>query len=153
VARVLITGMSGAGKSTLLEGLAARGHLVVDTDYGGWVLADGRWDAARMSDLLQREHRLVVAGTVDNQAKFYGRFDHIVLLSAPLDVLLARVASRSTNPYGRDPAERLEIAHYVETVEPLLRQAATLELDGRAPASELVTAVEDLLGTAAERGS
>jgi hypothetical protein len=62
--------MSGAGKSTLLHVLAERGHLTVDTDYDGWTLADGRWDAARMSDLLSWEPDVVVAGTVDNQGDF-----------------------------------------------------------------------------------
>ena len=51
MSRVLVTGMSGVGKSTLLEELARRGYTVLDTDYDGWVLADGRWDEARMSDL------------------------------------------------------------------------------------------------------
>jgi adenylate kinase family enzyme len=83
MSRVLVTGMSGVGKSTLLEGLARRGYTVLDTDYDGWVLADGRWDEARMSDLLDRVTSIVVSGTVENQAKFYDRFDHILLLSAP----------------------------------------------------------------------
>ena len=137
--------MSGTGKSTLLVGLAERGHRVVDTDYKGWILADGCWDAARMSDLLKQESRIVVAGTVDNQVDFYDRFDHIVLLSAPLEVILARVSSRDTNPYGRTAAEQTEIAYYIQTVEPLLRKTATLELDGRASPSELVSAVEALI--------
>jgi adenylate kinase family enzyme len=67
VARVLIPGMSGTGKSTLLRALAERGHRVLDTDYDGWILPDGRWDAGRMSQLLDSEPRIAVAGTVDNQ--------------------------------------------------------------------------------------
>jgi dephospho-CoA kinase len=145
MARVLVTGMSGAGKSTLLHVLAERGHLTVDTDYDGWTLADGRWDAARMSELLAREPGLVVAGTVDNQGDFYDRFDHVVLLSAPLDVLIERVSSRTQNPYGRTAAEQAEIAQYVQAVEPLLRRTATIELDGRAGISELAAAVEELI--------
>ena len=31
-----------------------------------------------MSDLLDRVISIVVSGTVENQAKFYDRFDHIV---------------------------------------------------------------------------
>jgi hypothetical protein len=34
----------------------------------------------------------------------------------------------------------------VETVEPLLRRGATLELDGQRPASELADAIEQLVG-------
>jgi shikimate kinase len=137
--------MSGTGKSTLLHVLAGRGHLTVDTDYGGWTLADGRWDAIRMSELLDREPDVVVAGTVDNQGDFYDRFDHVVLLSAPLDILIERVSSRTTNPYGQTADEQAEIAQYVQTVEPLLRRTATIELDSQASVNELAGAVEDLI--------
>ena len=136
--------MSGTGKSTLLHVLAERGHLTVDTDYDGWTLDDGRWDATGISKLLDREPDVVVAGTVDNQGDFYDRFHHVVLLSAPLDVLIERVSSRTTNPYGQTADEQAEIARYIQTVEPLLRRTATMELDGRASVSELVGAVEEL---------
>src|SRR5690348_16281340 len=98
--RVLVTGMSGAGKSTLLEELSCRGYRVVDTDYDGWTLAGGAWDEARMAALLAEPGDVFVSGTVDNQGRFYDRFDHVVLLSAPLNVLLDRVASRPNNPHG-----------------------------------------------------
>jgi shikimate kinase len=74
---------------------------------------------------------VVVSGTVENQGRFYDRFDHVVLLSAPLDVLIERVTKRTNNPYGNDPEQHAEIAGYVATVEPLLRRGATLELDAR----------------------
>jgi shikimate kinase len=136
--------MSGTGKSTLLDVLAERGHLTVDTDYDGWTLDDGRWDATRMSKLLDREPDVLVAGTVDNQGDFYDRFEHVVLLSAPLDVLIERVSSRTTNSYGQTADEQAEIAQYVQTVEPLLRRTATTELDGQASVSELAAAIEEL---------
>ena len=136
--------MSGTGKSTLLHVLAERGHLTVDTDYDGWTLADGRWDTTKMSGLLDREPDVVVAGTVDNQGDFYDRFDHVVLLTAPLGILIERVSSRTTNPYGQTADEQAEIARYVQTVEPLLRRTATIELDGQASIDELACAVEEL---------
>jgi len=145
MSRILVTGMSGAGKSTLLRGLARRGHPVLDTDHDDWVLPDGRWDEARISDLLGRATNIVIQGTVENQGKFYDRFDHIVLLSASLETLIERVATRTSNPYGKRSEERAEIAHYVETVEPLLRRGATVELDGRTDPALLVDAVEMLI--------
>jgi adenylate kinase family enzyme len=144
VARVLVTGMSGAGKSTLLGELHRRGHFVVDTDYDEWVLSDGTWDEPRMARLLAGHRDVIVCGTVDNQARFYDRFEHIVLLSAPLDVLLTRVAERTNNSYGRSPADRADIARYLTTVEPLLRRGATVEMDGRSPVAALGDAVEEL---------
>jgi shikimate kinase len=137
--------MSGAGKSTVLDELRRRGFVTVDTDYDGWVLPDGTWDEPRMDGLLASYDVVIVSGTVDNQGRFYDRFHHIVLLSAPLDVLLKRVADRA-NPYGRTPAQRAEIAGYVRTVEPLLRRGATVELDSRRDVSELADAVAELAG-------
>ncbi|WP_078328341.1 AAA family ATPase [Mycobacteroides salmoniphilum] len=139
--RVLVTGMSGTGKTTLLEELARRGYPTVDTDYDGWTLADGRWDAARMAELLDQRSEVIVSGTVDNQVDFYDRFGHVVLLSVPLEVAIARVSSRTNNPYGRTDTERAAIARYTEEVEPLLRRSATVELDGRLPVAELAERV------------
>ncbi len=137
--------MSGAGKTTLLNELSRRGHPAVDTDYGGWTRPDGTWDEARMTDLLGERAEVVDSGTVDNQGRFYDRFDHVVLLSAPLPVLLDRLRTRSNNPYGQTAAQRAEVEGYVTEVEPLLRRGATVELDGRRPVSELADAVEELL--------
>jgi shikimate kinase len=137
--------MSGTGKTSLLEALAARGHLTVDTDHHGWTGADGRWDEPRMAALLARETTVAVSGTVDNQGRFYDRFDDVVLLSAPVEVLLSRVRTRTGNPYGRTPEHEAEIRQYLRDVEPLLRRGATLELDGRDPIEELADVVENRL--------
>jgi dephospho-CoA kinase len=144
VAAVLVTGMSGTGKSSTLAELARRGHTVVDTDYGGWTegvpSADGRgserlWREDRIDRLLA-EHdggALFVSGCVANQGRFYPRFDAVVLLSAPAEVILERVAGRDTNDYGKSEAEREWILRDLATVEPLLRAGATAEIDTRAP--------------------
>lgn len=153
--RVLLTGMSGAGKSTVIGELAARGYKAIDTDSDEWcewveVAADERAGLAAGRDLVWREERmdrllssedsevLFVSGCRSNQGKFYGRFDHIVLLSAPVPVLMERLATRTNNPYGKDPEELAQILGYVETVEPLLRKSASVEVDTRAPIGEVV---------------
>jgi shikimate kinase len=145
MARVLVTGMSGAGKTTVLDELCRRGHLTVDTDYDGWERPDGTWDERRMDQLLAQQLDVIVSGTVENQGRFYDRFEHVVLLSAPLHVLIERVSRRTNNPYGRTAEQQAEIAQYVQTVEPLLRRGATLELDGRQPVSELADLIERLI--------
>ncbi|MGZ0150709.1 AAA family ATPase [Kribbella sp. WER1] len=142
--RILITGMSGAGKTTVLDELGRRGRRTVDTDYDGWTRPDGTWDEPRMRELLAYDE-VIVSGTVENQGMFYDRFHHVVLLTAPLETLLERVRRRTNNPYGRSPAEQAEITQYVRTVEPLLRQGATLELDTRQPIARLADTVEQLL--------
>jgi dephospho-CoA kinase len=154
VTRILVTGMSGTGKSSALEALAARGHRTVDTDTDEWsewvTLGDGSrdwvWREGAIARLLDghRDGALYVAGCKSNQGRFYGRFDHVALLSAPLDVILARVDARNDNPYGKSPDERDLIATYVETVEPRLRATATIEIDASRPLAEVVGRLEEL---------
>lgn len=147
--RVLITGMSGTGKSSLLHELAARGYRTVDTDYGGYfeTVGDERlWREEKVSALLasapdERPGVLFVQGTTRNQVVFYPRFHHIVLLSAPAEVLIERLATRTNNPYGKDPAELAETLRYQQTVEPLLRASATLEVVTTVPVAQVADIV------------
>jgi dephospho-CoA kinase len=155
---VLVTGMSGTGKSTALVELARRGHRVVDTDYGDWTQdapsadregTERLWREDRIDTLLE-EHDggvLFVSGCVANQGSFYPRFDAIVLLSAPADVILGRVATRDTNDYGKTEEQRDLIVHHLATVEPLLRAGATTEIDTRASRTEVVDALERIAGS------
>jgi dephospho-CoA kinase len=150
VKRVLITGMSGTGKSSVLSLLRARGFKTVDTDYGGWteqVDAPGDprtkewlWLEDRMASLLSTEDAevLFVSGAARNQTKFYPQFDHVVLLTAPVAVITERLASRTNNPYGKDPAELAQVLELKATVEPALRRGADLEIDTSAPLDEVV---------------
>ena len=119
--------------------------MAVDTDYGGWELPDGTWDEQRMHQLLASNPDVIVSGTVENQHRFDDHFEHVVLLSAPLHVLVERVSARTNNPYGKTPEQQAEIARYVDTVEPLLRRRATLELNGQRPATDLADVIEDLV--------
>jgi len=141
---ILVTGMSGTGKSTVLRELRRRGHLTVDTDYDAWELPNGCWDEARMDVLLAQYADVIVSGTVENQGHFYDRFEHVVLLSAPAEVMLDRVRRRINNPYGKTAEQQDEILQYLRTVEPLLRRGATLELDGRRLVTELADVIEGL---------
>jgi shikimate kinase len=144
VARVLITGMSGVGKSSLLAELARRGYRTVDTDYGDYhETVDGErlWREDRIAALLAQGGPLFVQGTTRNQVVFYPAFDNIVLLSAPADVLVDRLTTRTTNPYGKEPAEVAETLDNLKSVEPLLREAATLEVVTTVPVAQVADIV------------
>lgn len=149
--RVLLTGMSGTGKSSVIEALAARGYKAVDTD-NGWCepLPDGRqrWREDAVEHLLAIEDTdvLFVAGCEENQVRFHPRFDVIILLSAPAEILAERLSSRAGNPYGKAPAELRRVFDDLRAVEPLLRQAADHEIRTTMPLTDVVTAVLRLIG-------
>lgn len=140
---VLVTGMSGAGKSSALDALAGRGYTTVDTDDGDWIhLVDGEplWREPLIDELLNRPRTtpLFVQGTVANQGRFYPRFDAVVLLTAPAEVLLDRLQRRTNNAFGKHPAERARILADLAAIEPLLRHAATDVIDTTRPLSDVV---------------
>ena len=144
--RILITGMSGSGKSAVIAELVARGYRAHDLDtpeWSEWVAAspsdkltpvEGRdwvWRQDRVRRLLMdhQDRRLFIAGTSESMSTMFSLIDVIILLSAPLDVLMDRLASRSIGGYGHSPADRQKVIELVSTVEPLLRKVAHIEID------------------------
>ena len=79
-----------------------------------------------------------MSGTVSNQGRFYDRFDAVVLLSAPAEVLLSRIETRSENPYGKTSEQRELILRHLVEVEPLLRKSCTQEIDATQPLANVV---------------
>lgn len=156
--RILLTGLSGTGKSTLITALAARGYTAIDADdeaFSMWAepttdadtfgppVEAGRdwvWREDRIEELLSTQDTdvLFMAGCAENMGKFLPQFDQVVLLSAPADVLRERLRTRTTNAYGKHPDETARVLSQVETVEPLLRRVAGVEIDTSAPLEKVV---------------
>ena len=155
MASILVTGMSGVGKSTALAKLARRGFETVDTDDGDWIsVVDGEplWREARIDALLSvpRPSHLFVQGTVANQGLFYDRFEAVVLMTAPIEVIVHRLRTRTTNDFGKSAAEEAKILRDLAEFEPVLRSGATHELDTTGTVDDVVDsliAVADDLGT------
>ena len=162
VKRILLTGMSGTGKSAVIAELAARGYHAVDADcdeYSHWVAVgdddadipgspveagrDWVWREGRIQALLAAADAdiLFLGGCAANMRGFLPQFDLIILLSAPAEVIVGRLATRTTNPYGKRPAEVARTLELIEAVEPLLRRIATHEIDTSAPLDEMVASI------------
>jgi dephospho-CoA kinase len=156
--RVLITGMSGTGKSSVIMALAARGYQAVDADQpefselvdvptneltGVGPGKDWIWQEDRIQRLLTTTEAdlLFVSGTSSNQRKFYPYFDHIVLLSAPPAVITERLADRTTNVFGKEPEELDRTLQLQQTIEPMLRRAADIEVDTRVALEDVIAII------------
>lgn len=155
--------MSGTGKSSVITELAARGYKAVDTDDDGlselvsvpddeptgldpgqdWV-----WREDRIRDLLSTDDAevLFLSGCSPNQGKFYPQLDHVVLLTAPADVIVERLATRTNNPYGKRPEEVARVLGLLQTIEPLLRRGAGHVVDTSVPLDQVVATVLRLVG-------
>jgi dephospho-CoA kinase len=136
--------MSGVGKSTLVAELRRRGLAAYDADDHGLSepRGDGRWGwrADAVAALLAQDVDLLFfAGTSEEQAEL--PFDVRVLLTAPRDVIVERLQSRTTNTYGREGAELAQALADLDEVEPLLRRSADLVLTTTAPPAELADRV------------
>ena len=139
--RIFITGMSGTGKTSVVEALRSRGFTAIDSDYDNWrefstVNGESEWllREDKMYELLATSSNapLFIAGCSSNQGKFYPFFDYKILFSAPLEIMLDRVAQRTSNPYGKSETERNEIRWNFEHIQPLLKKSADLEIDSTA---------------------
>jgi shikimate kinase len=144
--RELNTGMSATGKSAVVRELAARGYRAVDLDtpeWSEWVDADppdvltprdGKdwvWREGRVRTLLS-EHQsgtLFISGCAENMNRFSPLIGQIVLLSAPMEVIMKRLETRSPSGYDNPREERQKVSELIATIEPLLRDCADHEID------------------------
>ena len=149
--RVLLTGMSGTGKSSVIRALADLGYKAIDTD-DGWCeqLPGGRqrWREDAIARLLATGDAdvLFVAGCEENQVRFHPQFDHIILLSAPIQTMMQRLVDRTGNSFGKKHGDLSRVLSDTENVEPLLRRAADREIITTVPLEDVVRAVLRVVG-------
>ena len=150
--------MSGTGKSTVIARLAAGGYEAVDLDcdeFSEWVSdntgssveanRDWVWREDQVQALLSSNTEvLFVSGCAPNMGKFLSQFDSVILLSAPVGVIVERLATRTTNAYGKRPDEAARVLDLINSVEPLLRKAADHEIDTSASLDVVVATVLQL---------
>lgn len=135
--------MSGVGKSAVAGSLKARGYVAVETDHDAYVVApDGEWlwDEETVDRHLSDPgaETVFIVGSASNQVGFYDRFDVIVLLSAPTEVMLDRIRTRANNPFGKSPEERAKVLDDQQQVEPILRRVAHHEIVTDRPVDDVV---------------
>lgn len=149
--KIFITGMSGTGKSTVISRLSQMGYRAVDLDEPKWSYyneeSDWIWREDQVKRLLdsEQDNLLFISGCPTNQVKFYPNFDLIILLSAPPEILVERLQSRTNNNYGKQQNELEEVLEYLETVEPRLRKIANHEINASMPLEQVVSVILNVL--------
>jgi thymidylate kinase len=165
---VWVTGVSGCGKSTVCEALRATGRLAVDADWDGfnhWVHRDRgervvdpsfpvppgwmnehAWciDRRSVAALAAEagEQTAFLFGVVENDADVWDLFDHVVCLVIDEETLRYRLATRTTNAFGKEPDELQVVLAWNRDVEARYRSSGASIVDANQPI-ELV--VRDLL--------
>lgn len=150
--------MSATGKSTVITGLSSLSYKAVDLDSEAWSIwvnaaadpaypdnevqpgKDWVWNEPRVLELLSTldTDLLFLSGCASNMDKFYSYFDHIVLLTAPDDVIIQRLSQRQGTAYGRTDEEVARVLRLKQSIEPLLREGADLEIDTSIPGRSIV---------------
>jgi broad-specificity NMP kinase len=117
------------------------------TAASAWSTSHGHqhWDITRIRELLATEDTDVLFVVGSDDAQVYPDFDHIVLLSAPPDVMVERLASRTNNPFGKSAEGRARILADLETFEPPMRRGATHEIDTSKPLDHVIDEILSLV--------
>jgi shikimate kinase len=169
VSLVLVTGISGSGKSTVCVELQARGYEAHDMDLEGnaaWIHREtGRaWPPHQRPDTgapdwferyewrvvpekveglaaRARDRTIFLAGMATNGHEVWHLFSRVIYLAIDEPTLRRRVASRTTNDFGKTPSELAAILEWHEFAERQHRQAGATMIDATLPPDRVVDAV------------
>jgi hypothetical protein len=134
----MITIRCGRGQD-LIHDLTGTAGLPVEPERD-WV-----WREDRVAELLARDGDLLfVSGCAANMGRFLPCFDDVVLLRAPVDVIVSRLAARAPGEYGSRPDQAERVVALVDTVEPLLRRVADHEVDSSGALEDTLAAVLEI---------
>ncbi|HET6864113.1 MAG TPA: AAA family ATPase [Candidatus Saccharimonadales bacterium] len=166
----LITGVAGTGKSTLAKELRRRGYAAYDTEEGfsyyvdkltgercaypkqpspDWYERHERvFDEKILMNLLKKhaDEPLFIASITANQAKYYGQFDKIFLLTAPDEVIVHRLGTRTNNYFGRHPLDLQRVIGRHQQFDDELKALGAQPVDSTRPietvANEVIKAIQ-----------
>jgi hypothetical protein len=167
MALVWVTGSSGVGKSTVCALLKSRGELAVDADWEGyshWVdrtsgqtVTDppyptpGAWlerfawriSRADVEALGTRMHdkTAFLCGSAENEIAVWDLFDRMICLVVDNETLRARLATRTTNAFGKHPEELEAALGWNEDVKSTYRRLGATIIDGTPPPPDVADAI------------
>lgn len=159
---IYVTGIPGAGKSAVRHELIRRGYRAYDTDEDDISPASettstpagegtrsrryARLSRERVEGLAQaaRTETVFLCGTKANDNEVWDLFSQVIYLAIDEGTLRERLATRTTNDFGKDPEELRQILGWHETSEESYRSFGAVVVDATRP---LPTVVDDLLAS------
>ncbi|OQR63131.1 hypothetical protein B6E66_15980 [Streptomyces maremycinicus] len=127
----------------------ATGEVVVDPPYpvpAGWLDRYG-WAIVRerVEDLVEdsRARTAFLCGSAENEADVLDLFDVVVCLVIDEDTLRHRLATRTTNTFGRHPEELAAALKWNSRMRAIYESHGATIIDASAPLTEVVDAVID----------
>lgn len=164
---VQITGCSGAGKTTIAAALAHRGLAAIDADgdpllartvdEAGNVVVDEpaepdfawlsrhswAWDPARLDEVIAAAGpaTLYVCGGAANELELAGRFTRVFMLELDEPTMLARIAARPDNNWGRIGDTREHLRRFLPGYQARLRASGAIPIDASQPLDQVIEAI------------
>ncbi len=165
---IWLTGVPGAGKSTVRRELVRGGETAYDADEDGfrvWLdratglavddpgrghrppdwpernwypISRDRVEALRAAD---GDDPVFLAGSVPNERDVWDLFDLVLCLIVDDDTLRHRLASRTDNDFGKDPAVRDAVLGWNATSARDYRRLGATLIDATRPLKDVVDAV------------
>jgi len=170
---ILLTGIAGSGKSAVCAALARLGHPAFDiedvdglftmydkatgrpfVDYDNDDLAKverGSWicDKEKLKELIDQNSARVTfyCGVASNQDEIWPMFDQVILLRAAPATIRHRLATRTSNDFGRTAEVQDRVLGYQDWWEQKAIKQDALVIDADRPLSEvtaeIITMIED----------
>lgn len=174
VSVVWVTGMSGSGKSSVCKALKDLGYRAIDADLEGfsyWVhrltgematdppypvpagwLDEYAWriSTARVQQLASnpRSGITFLCGGVENEDEVRRYFDVVVCLVVDDESIVARLAKRTTNAFGKHPEELAAVLAWNPSEADRYEKLGASIVDATRPLGEVIS---DVLAAAGAR--
>jgi hypothetical protein len=164
--KYLVTGQAGSGKSSVAAELRRRGFAAYDTDamegVTGFDYADTglpvgpgeiehpfdlrriswNWRLDRLLELLESADDVFICAITSNTVELAHLFDRVFVLVPDRETLAERLRTRTTNTFGKHPAEAEPVLNHNDVIADEWRARGGIPIDASRP---LAAVVDDLV--------